>query len=105
MSVGSIQGALAQGALTDSRKAFSLKPERALTEQYKQEAKSELFLLRQSLLKCIEAIKASMTAEEFRGYLKGNAMKYLWRYQDKGNPAQDIAKANWYLNRLKEELG
>lgn len=51
MSVGSIQGALAQGALTDSRKAFSLKPERALTEQYKQEAKSELFLLRQSLLK------------------------------------------------------
>lgn len=59
----------------------------------------------QNGIECIEAIKASMTAEEFRGYLKGNAMKYLWRYQDKGNPAQDIAKANWYLNRLKEELG
>ena len=55
-------------------------------------------------IECIDALKASMTPEEFRGYLKGNAIKYMWRYQSKGNPAQDIAKAQWYLARLSEEL-
>jgi len=58
----------------------------------------------QNGIECIEAIKASMTPEEFRGYLKGNAMKYVWRYQHKGNPAQDIAKAQWYLTALSTEL-
>ena len=55
-------------------------------------------------IECIEAIKASMTAEEFAGYLKGNAFKYLWRFQDKGNPAQDLAKCAWYLERLQDEV-
>ena len=58
----------------------------------------------QNGIECIEAIKASKTPEEFRGYLKGNAMKYMWRYQHKGNPAQDIAKAQWYLTALSTEL-
>lgn len=56
-------------------------------------------------IECIEAIKASMTKEEFHGYLKGNAMKYLWRYKQKGKPDEDLKKSNWYLNRLFEELG
>ena len=55
-------------------------------------------------IECIDAIKASMSAEEFAGYLKGNAMKYLWRYKDKGNPAQDLAKCAWYLRRLQDEV-
>ena len=55
-------------------------------------------------IECIEAIKASMTASEFRGYLKGNAMKYMWRYQLK-NGVEDLKKASWYLNRLIVELG
>ncbi len=55
-------------------------------------------------IECIEAIKASMTPEEFRGYLKGNIMKYLWRYQDKGG-LEDLQKAGWYLNRLIGEVG
>lgn len=54
-------------------------------------------------VECIEAIKASMSAEEFQGYLKGNAMKYLWRYRHK-NGVQDLQKANWYNNRLIQEL-
>jgi hypothetical protein len=32
------------------------------------------------------------------------ALKYIWRYARKGNPAQDIRKAIWYLNRLAEDL-
>ena len=57
----------------------------------------------QGAVECIEAIKASMTASEFRGYLKGNAMKYLWRYQFKGG-VEDLKKASWYLNRLIKEI-
>lgn len=53
-------------------------------------------------IECIDAIRASMTPEEFKGFLKGNAMKYLWRYRLKGNPAQDLEKAGWYLSRLTE---
>lgn len=54
-------------------------------------------------VECIEAIKASMSPEEFQGYLKGNAMKYLWRYRHK-NGVQDLQKANWYNDRLIQEL-
>lgn len=55
-------------------------------------------------VECIDAIKASMTPEEFRGFLKGNAIKYLWRYRLKGHPEQDLKKADWYLARLTAEL-
>lgn len=58
----------------------------------------------QNGIECIEAIKASMSRESFLGYLKGNAMKYMWRCQHKGNPEQDIQKAQWYLDRLADEL-
>lgn len=56
-------------------------------------------------VECIEAIKASMSDREFTGYLKGNAMKYLWRYTYKGKPVEDLNKAQWYLARLTEEYG
>ena len=55
-------------------------------------------------VECIEAIKASMSDREFTGYLKGNAMKYLWRYAYKGKPVEDLKKAQWYLARLTEEV-
>lgn len=55
-------------------------------------------------IECIEAIKASMSPLEFQGYLKGNILKYLWRYNYKGKPQEDVSKANWYLARLQEEL-
>ena len=53
-------------------------------------------------LECIDWIKAELTEREFRGYLKGNVLKYLWRHEDKGNPVQDLSKAGWYLEKLKE---
>ena len=55
-------------------------------------------------VECIDAIKASMTFEEYRGYLKGNVLKYLWRYEDKGKPDEDLQKAGWYLARLVEAV-
>lgn len=50
-------------------------------------------------IECIEAIRASMTDDGFKAYLKGNIMKYLWRYEHK-NGVQDLQKAQWYLNEL-----
>jgi hypothetical protein len=54
-------------------------------------------------IECIEAIKASMSREAFEGYLKGNAMKYIWRYRLKGKAQEDLQKADWYLKRLLAE--
>lgn len=55
-------------------------------------------------IECIEGIQASMSAEAFAGYLKGNCMKYLWRYDYKGKPVEDLQKAQWYLARLLKEV-
>jgi hypothetical protein len=55
-------------------------------------------------IEAIEAIRASMPTEQFFGYLKGNVMKYLWRYDYKEKPVEDLRKADWYLNRLIDAL-
>ena len=55
-------------------------------------------------IECIEAIEESMTPESFKGYLKGNTLKYLWRYERKGKAVQDLEKAQWYLNKLISEV-
>lgn len=49
----------------------------------------------------IDTMQGSMTKEEFKGYLKGNVMKYINRYQFK-NGVEDLKKAQWYLNKLEE---
>ena len=50
-------------------------------------------------MEAIDIIKAALTPEEYLGYLKGNSLKYILREPFKGNPAQDVAKAEWYLSR------
>ena len=51
-------------------------------------------------IECIDAIEESMSSHAFKGYLKGNCMKYLWRYDYKGKQVEDLQKAGWYLNKL-----
>lgn len=51
-------------------------------------------------IECIDAIEASMTSKQFCGYLKGNIIKYLWRYELKEKPVEDLKKADWYLKKL-----
>lgn len=53
-------------------------------------------------IECIDAIKASMSLEQFRGYAKGNCIKYLWRKDYKGNAIDDLKKCRWYLDKLIE---
>lgn len=54
---------------------------------------------KQGDIECIDAIKAALTEEEFRGYCKGNAIKYSWRERHKGGD-ESLKKAIWYLDRL-----
>ena len=51
-------------------------------------------------IEAITAIEASMAPEAYEGYLKGNVMKYMWRYEKKARPVEDLKKARWYLDRL-----
>ena len=56
-------------------------------------------------LENLEVIKGSMNFDEYAGFLKGNALKYLYRYRTKGKPVQDLEKAIFYINELKGEIG
>ena len=53
-------------------------------------------------IECIDAIRAALTPEEFRGYCKGNAIKYSWRERHKGGN-EDLKKASWYLTKISKE--
>jgi len=51
-------------------------------------------------VEAIGAIEASMGEKEFRGYLKGAILKYIWRYTYKVRALEDLQKARWYLDKL-----
>ena len=55
-------------------------------------------------IEAIEGIEASMGPEAFAGYLKGSVTKYLWRYEKKGKPLEDLKKARWFLDRLIQKV-
>ena len=48
-----------------------------------------------------DAMEAWMTPEQFKGYLRGNVVKYVARCDDKGG-LEDLRKAQHYLGRLIE---
>ena len=50
-------------------------------------------------IECIDAIRAALSDDEYRGYLKGAILKYVWRERHK-NGLQDIQKLGWYANEL-----
>lgn len=52
-------------------------------------------------IECIDYIKAKLSTDEFRGYLKGNILKYASRNKD---PERDIEKLTFYANWLSEHL-
>lgn len=48
-----------------------------------------------------DAMESWMSPEQFRGFLRGNAIKYLARCDDKGG-IEDIKKAEHYLTKILE---
>lgn len=55
-------------------------------------------------VECIDAMEASMDPVEFAGYLKGCVIKYLWRFEKKWDPVEDVRKAVFYLDRLEKHV-
>ena len=55
----------------------------------------------QGKVECKDAIRAALTPEEWRGYCKGNVIKYVWRERYKGGD-ESLEKAMVYLGLIKE---
>lgn len=59
-------------------------------------------------IETMEILRAKLTKEQFRGFLLGNLIKYICRYNWKFDTAEDsekdLNKALTYLNQLKTEL-
>ena len=55
-------------------------------------------------IECIEALKAATVSKTgIEAVCTANAIKYLWRYEEK-NGVEDVKKARWYIDRLIKEL-
>lgn len=54
-------------------------------------------------IETIDYIKAKLSKDQYIGYLTGNCLKYLSRFQHK-NGVEDVKKTAWYLNELKKTL-
>lgn len=52
----------------------------------------------------IEVLKDWLSPEEYKGFLRGNVLKYVARYQQKGG-AKDLQKAEYYNKKLMEVVG
>lgn len=51
-------------------------------------------------IEAIDYLQAKLSKEEFAGYCRGNALKYLSRAGHKDDAAQEYRKAIWYIERL-----
>lgn len=58
---------------------------------------------REGGVECIEAIRSALTPDEYRGYLKGNCVKYVWRERFR-NGLQDVQKLGWYAAELARHI-
>lgn len=52
-------------------------------------------------IETFDFIKAKLTKEELKGYLKGVIIKYITREANK-NGLEDVNKLIWYANKLEE---
>lgn len=57
-----------------------------------------------TVYECIKVLKAWFPEEEYRGFLRCNAVKYLCRAGKKDDAIKDLKKAEWYVHKLIEEL-
>lgn len=55
-------------------------------------------------IECIDAIRAALTDEEFRGFCKGSIIKYVWRERYKGGD-EDLRKMSEYAKFAIESSG
>ena len=79
-------------------------PEKKIQETEDMVNSPKHYKLRGLDIESVDVIRATLTPEEFRGWCKGNAMKYLHRLGKKDDAVQDAKKAMKYLEWLVQEL-
>ncbi|MBE6079420.1 MAG: DUF3310 domain-containing protein [Veillonella sp.] len=59
-------------------------------------------------IESVDVIRSVLSDEEYCGWCKGNALKYLFRAGKKDNEVQDLSKCgvylNWFVDKLKGEV-
>jgi hypothetical protein len=55
-------------------------------------------------IESIDYIQAKLSPEEFAGYCRGNALKYISRAGLKDSVGQEVRKSIWYLERWRDSL-
>lgn len=56
------------------------------------------------VIETIDYMKAISSIHEYNGHLRLTAIKYLSRLGKKDKASQEVGKAIWYLEKLKESL-
>lgn len=57
----------------------------------------------QGEVECIDAIRAALGPVGFQDYCRGNVIKYLWRWRQKGG-LEDLEKSRVYQNWLIQSV-
>ena len=66
------------------------------------EVNSPQHYIGRSGMEAIDVIREFRSDSDYLAGLDFNLLKYAIRYQDKGNPLQDLQKMRYYLERLIE---
>lgn len=106
--VGDVELPSASEASELSRKAFQEELEYKIQKESRYKMNDPVnhpnhYMSDNSGIECIDAIQAALTKEQFIGFCKGNAMKYIWRAgKKKGSEDTDMRKAEWYCKKAYE---
>ena len=52
----------------------------------------------------VEILQMYLSSEEFQGFLRGNALKYLLRVGHKDEPGKELDKAAQYIKWLRQAV-
>ena len=55
-------------------------------------------------IECIDYIKQVLGTAGFIAYCQGNMIKYQHRHKYKNKPVEDMDKADWYMQRMREAM-
>jgi len=55
-------------------------------------------------IECIDYIKQVLGSAGFIAYCQGNMIKYQHRHRYKQKPVEDMDKANWYMQKMRETM-
>jgi hypothetical protein len=78
----------------------SVSVDEVLTGTYKDKDNINPSHYKQGEVECIDALEsATMNLKGIEAVCTANAIKYLWRWKEKGG-RDDLHKAQWYITRL-----